>query len=230
MKLTTPAGLECPAPISSARDNERTLGEGVANGRVLAERWFIRGRPPEPLATLFPAAMEALEDEDRALRSLFNNCPRSGEAELGEHPGLAYGLFETTLVYLVFKAWMRHTHVDWESRYSDEHTRRADLVVLRPRLYFEAKWWGSLQDKVLTAIGTDVRRLREPTDANGRYFLTFWWNFDDDAPKDKEEIEGFDRHLGEEGLHPRYYARFRTMVRHKRENAAHFAMCAFEIR
>jgi hypothetical protein len=196
---------------------------------LLLERWFPPDSRPEPIATLFPAAMKILVAEDHALRDLFENSPCTRSRELDGHPGLAYGLYETTLVYLLFKAWLPHVDLEWESAYSNKPSHHCDLVVHSPHLFFEAKWWGSMQGKTLNALGIDVQRLREVHDADGRFLLTFWWNFDKDAAIDEQEIDGLAQRLNEGDLHPRYYARFRTVVRHKRQGDAHFSMCVFEI-
>lgn len=208
----------------------RVTAPSPDNGGVLAERWFFRGQPPKLQADLFRRAVAALEAEDRVLATLFERTPRDARAEFpDEHPGLAYGLFETTLVYLIFKSWLDRVDVVWEARYSDKHARRADLFVREPPLYFEAKWWGSMQGKTIAGLRHDVARLREVERADGRYLLTFWWNFDARAKEDADAIEGLPERLGDDDIRPRYYARFRTRVARSPVDSAHFALCVFEL-
>jgi len=115
---------------------------------------------------------------------------------------LAYWLYETTLVYVIYKAWLPLAHVAWE--YNPKHDKAStklprpdespqgkkpakgpgtvDLAVLNKqgtqKWLFEAKWWRSSKDTALVA--RDAGKLgdrRFGKKVNGRFLLTFWYSW-----------------------------------------------------
>lgn len=196
------------------------------NGHGLRyQTWFRRGRPRGALADLLPAAAEALLAEDRQLQQLMRTSPRS-ETAPPRNNGIGYGLFETTLVHLMFKAWLPLADVDVEVSYPGRRASRADLVVSDRQLYFEAKWWGSMQRATIDAIAADVDRLASVPGAAGRYLLLFWWSYVKDEVLDWNQVEGIETALGRAGVRPIYYADFLT---HMHSGDAFFAFLTVHV-
>jgi len=159
-------------------------------------------------SNLFVLAKEALEAEDRQLRRQFAAARRQHE---GAYPdvasGLAYWLFETTLVYSVFKRWLTEVHVAWEYPTSPPHPNcmtakgaktKCDLVVFSDwkgtavEAAIEAKWWNSNTPKADRYIREDVTKLRQfPGDTVRRYLMTFWWSLKRSYDHDLAHVKGF---------------------------------------
>ena len=101
---------------------------------------------PDDLRRLMELARSALARENSELEAAF----ASGNAEFyGKCAhGLSYWVFEQNLVYLIFKTWIPHSLVEWESPYPHS-SEKADLVIFskphEPRFVFEAKWWNSMK-------------------------------------------------------------------------------------
>lgn len=142
-------------------------------GDGLWQKWFDDEKDRHPLLTaLLPAAAEALYTEDRQLFAAFGASP-SRDKLTGLNQGLGYWLFETTLAYVVFRAWLRCGWAIWESKY-EKQNRIADLVVVDSvggNLVFEAKWWMS---NSTSALVKDMGKIREWRHAKGRYLMAFW--------------------------------------------------------
>lgn len=170
------------------------------------------------LADLFLSAAEALLKEDTRLETAFRRVSRGAEARgaggavdaaygtVGH--GLSYWLYETTLVYLVFRSWIEAgyavawdwTGVDLEARARSsvgdvrpERKKRYDLVQFganrQIKRVFEAKWWNTND---MGRLEGDVQKLsfqsERPTQGAERYLLVFWWgtNFDKDRNTSEE--------------------------------------------
>jgi hypothetical protein len=149
----------------------------------------------EEESALFSAALTALKDEDRAFSECFpKDHPLKNYPNVAH--GLAYWLFETTLVYFVFKAWLKlpGVTVAWEHALRQAEAERSDpdvegrmgahekcdLVLLdgkgNARRAFEAKWWTNNSRKTGQALLVDAAKLRRGFDANTeKYLLTFWY-------------------------------------------------------
>lgn len=158
----------------------------------------------EPYLALFRAAVDQLRCEDEALRAAMTEGHDATGGYVGVARGLTYWLFETTLVYFIFRAWVRLAHVAWEhavgpsSERPDAFTERrrgasekCDLVLLgdgnRPVAAFEAKWWNTeLSGKALLS---DVKKLRRNFANIDKFLLTFWWSTD--AQKDFRDADDF---------------------------------------
>jgi hypothetical protein len=141
----------------------------------MASEYVARPPPSSRYIDLFRSAAHALEAEDRALREAMG----AGEAKTGGYGdvahGLRYWLYEATLVYVIFRAWVSIEIVAWEYAVGDKANRpsaftdgrrgaseKCDLMLLgkdnTPEAAFEAKWWNtSASGKSLLA---DVRKLR----------------------------------------------------------------------
>jgi hypothetical protein len=166
----------------------------------------------EKYAVLFRLASDALGEEDRALRRRFS---RARGAQAGAYAdvahGLTYWLFETTLVYTVFKRWLADHPVGWEHATRDRRPSsvvakgsrpKCDLVVFSdwtmraPEAAIEAKWWNDGSTKGTRAILKDVAKLRRNYgDPVRRYLLTFWWGREIGFAEDLDRAERFcDQH------------------------------------
>jgi len=147
--------------------------------------------------TLFDAALDALEKEDKAL----NACFKLTDATVAK--GLTYWLFETTLVYVIFKAWLRHESVFWEHAIGDPTLRpkapvcgrsgaheKCDLAIVDTAgtvvAAFEAKWWNDDSSKTWRALVDDANKLRRGFRQSTveKYLLTFWWGTESSWERD----------------------------------------------
>lgn len=139
---------------------------------ALYERWY-RSEEDQILARLLPAAVTALHDEDRRLSAAFAAAPNNPRLA-PRNQGLGYWLFETTLVYTIFKSWLPLAETDWEAPYP-VGAKKADLLVLvdgAPRYVFEAKWWmTTIMDDELRG---DIEKMKRWSGLMGRFLLTFW--------------------------------------------------------
>lgn len=121
----------------------------------------------DPVRPILELAASALEEEDRALeRALTLGRDRSPEGYQDISRGLAYWLFETTLVYAIFKALAPRIVARWEHPCADAGGKKADLVLFPSASegwVFEAKWWNDDSSKTHRAILDDVEKL-EPSE------------------------------------------------------------------
>ena len=126
----------------------------------------------------------ALRAEDRriaghlaAARGDAGHPRRRASVRVGR--GLAYGLYETTFVYIIWRAWMKAgtpAALDWTvAQLSDVPQPRSvrhkshDLIVFsgqrRRGFVFEAKRWNYSPKAMAKALGGDADKLREmPSD------------------------------------------------------------------
>ena len=144
--------------------------------------------------------------------------------------GLAYWVFEQILVYSIFKAWLPMTETYWEYPYpgSGQH---ADLVLLRNGsvdVVVEAKWWGSNNAKMLSALDRDIEKLRSwPPGPSHRLLLAFWFSGDTDEQwgKDLADVDAYCQRFAEGAMVPVFAHRFPTDVAELRgAGGAYFAM------
>lgn len=154
--------------------------------------------------SLFRAAVDGLEAEDRILAAAISQGNNTHGGYKDVAPGLAYWLFETTLVYVIFRAWVSSRHVAWEHALAPSAVRadayteprrgaseKCDLMLLgadgEPEAAFEAKWWNSaLAGSSLLA---DVKKLRRTCPTIDKFLLTFWTSTD--AEKDLKDAQVF---------------------------------------
>jgi hypothetical protein len=140
----------------------------------------------------------ALYAEDRALRAAMRADARTKYArerqwkgtERGAAFGLTYWLYETTLVYLIFRAWARRWYVKWDWARIGNSRRRLDLVLEVGRRSrecgLEAKWWNTRQGG--WSMTYDQEKLRDWRRGNKQrreaFLVAFWWVEDpENAPK-----------------------------------------------
>lgn len=171
---------------------------------------------------LFRAAVDQLKAEDEALNSAMSEGRAATGGYVDVARGLTYWLFETTLVYLIFRAWVRIDHVAWEyavgpsSERPDAYTERrrgasekCDIVLLgntnSPVAAFEAKWWNA--ELSGRALLSDVKKLRRTCPIIDKFLLTFWWSTD--TEKDFKDAELF---CSKNGLSLVYCASFDTLL------------------
>lgn len=171
---------------------------------------------------LFRAAVDELQAEDEVLGSAMAKGRAATGGYVDVARGLTYWLFETTLVYFIFRAWVRHDHVAWEhvvgpsSDRPDAYTERrrgasekCDIVLLgdtnSPVAAFEAKWWNSnLSGKALLS---DVKKLRRTCPGIDKFLLTFWWSTDTEG-----DLNDAKRFCTRNGLSLVYCASFDTLL------------------
>jgi hypothetical protein len=155
---------------------------------------------------LFWAALAGLQAEDAALNQCFTKHTKyTKNAYRDVAHGLTYWLFETTLVYVIFKAWIPKVHVIWEHPLRQPKPRRTsrsgrggafrkcDLIVKeggKTVMAFEAKWWNDNTARTFASLEADAKKLRTafPARANvDRYILSFWSGWESDWVKDVDK-------------------------------------------
>ncbi len=166
-------------------------------------RFDGRGEEDPDLLRILRAAATALEEEDARLRAAFTNAPPELQSFYGRTPlerggphatnrGLAYPLFESTLVYTIFRAWIPLVPVIWDydragARGPIDLTVRHDPESNKTKWAFEAKWWGNSAGT--RAMTTDTRKLEEPgVTADRRFLLGLWWCRADNYGTWNEEV------------------------------------------
>lgn len=108
--------------------------------------WSSEDISPD-LLQLCNAAIFALREEDASLSKAFAKIPQNFKDFYSDsNQGLAYEVFETALVYIIFKSWIPLAPTAWEDNYEDDSHKKADLVVYdketqKAKYIFEAKWW-----------------------------------------------------------------------------------------
>ena len=162
------------------------------------------------LRGLFQAALDALRAEDESLKACFFDGEKQRHPTGRGAPGLTYWLFETTLVYFIFKAWLPKVHDVWEhvleansklrpEPYSQGRKgahEKCDLAILDAagivQAAFEAKWWNNSTSRTQNSLRADASKLRRAFPDGGveKYLLTFWWGTDT-FKKDVEEARAF---------------------------------------
>lgn len=158
------------------------------------------------METLFRAAVESLKEEDAALRhALALGGERTG-IQRDAARGLAYWLFETTLVYFIFRKWAEIADVAWEHAVGEAGLRplpeelgrkaaseRCDLVLLDPlggiRVAFEAKWWNNRRGGL--SILADAKKLRRTCMNADKYVVAFWYSTVQESESDLAEASDF---------------------------------------
>lgn len=177
-------------------------------------RWEPEVANDLDMDALMNAAVQALEEEDQELaKVLTNGAQRSGRAfhsafsNVGR--GLSYWLYETTIVYLIWKRWVRNgTAVAWDWTAAElkrarrlrepgiSGKQRIDLVVFGARdkidAAFEASWWTTDSQKTRTKLRADAKKLRGVA-AKRRYLLVFWFERKGDAQEEAEKVRKFCR-------------------------------------
>jgi hypothetical protein len=158
----------------------------------------------ERLVRLLRVAVKALAAEDRLFRRAFcaaRDQDRGFYAD--ENQGLAYWVFETQLVYTIFKSWIPLARVRWEGHtYSDSPRYSADLAVFpdkfegsaHPCMVFEAKWWNKSFERCLKqrrAIDRDVKKILGTRATICSFLLAFWWDTQGDLRSSVAEVERY---------------------------------------
>ena len=184
--------------------------------------------------SLFDAALKALREEDEALRA----CFKTSDTTVAH--GLTYWLFETTLVYFIFKAWLPKVNVLWEHTLEKDVTRRpstaagrlgahekCDLAIKEDETVvaaFEAKWWNNNSRKTRDSLVEDANKLRRGFPPSvSKYLVTFWWgekNWDKDIAQATAACE-------EEGFELVKHGKFETKLLGERDG--YFAMAFLKV-
>jgi hypothetical protein len=140
-----------------------------------------RSRKNRELAELMNLASSALEAEDRRIARSVETSRNDATAPSRQHAsrevgrGLSYPLYETTLVYFVWRGWMaagKPAALDWTAAQLAGKDRRLakgargklyDLVVFgsgrQPGFVFEAKRWAYSPGAMKEALRRDARKL-----------------------------------------------------------------------
>ncbi len=207
----------------------------------------------DPLFTMLECATHALHAEDLTLRaSLVAGRERFPGALENVSCGLAYWVFETGLVYTIFKSWLPRMAVRWEHPYSATSTKAADLVLFpspQEGWVFEAKWWNANNEKVRKIVLADAEKLREndltfmsnPIGSKGtpttwrRFLMTFSWGDSGELEVDWAPFESFLSNAN--GLVLRFVGAFPTDVYktwgppsgRRRISTGYFAMTVLEL-
>ncbi|MFH0901720.1 MAG: hypothetical protein V2A73_13915 [Pseudomonadota bacterium] len=198
---------------------------------LLREVWLVEDQPAE-IKRLLPVAVRALFAEDRRLALALAASPRNNPCW---NYGLIYSVFETTLVYEIFKALLPMAAVEWEWPYPGS-TDKADLVVFdgeRANVVIEAKWWMSNQKKVFSLLEVDIEKMLSWKGLDGRYLLTFWHsqNCPEMWKRDLSDVLAFCGQYDGARVEPVYAAAFPTdVVTVRAEGGSYFAMCALSVR
>lgn len=167
-------------------------------------------RPSKLERLLLRRAAHALWEEDRRIAEAFAASPGDYTKT---NQGLGYWLFETTLVYVIFKEWLRHCEAGWEVSYPDRAAQKADLLVRErnePKLVFEAKWWGGGSETERRGREGDVSRLLAWKEPVRRYQLLFWLNKQANRERDVAELDDYVASVKAATLQLTYLGRFPT--------------------
>jgi hypothetical protein len=203
----------------------------------IREQWLIKRQNPE-LQRLLNSAARALQEEDAELSRLL---ARNAEA----NRGLLYWLFETTLVYIIFKAWLKEgIDVEWEVAYAKAKASKGDLVVRDnglPHALFEAKWWPNKSAKTLSFLESDLYKMASWKGPLGaRVLLCFWFTPTPGGPtllgpkrpcliSDTNDLKRLCAH-SELRVEPIYVASFDTdIARCRGKGGAYFGLAALEV-
>lgn len=136
-------------------------------------------------------AARALAAEDLLLRDGIKAARQSANARYAFDrvgAGLSYWLYETTLVYIIWRSWMLQGEAaawDWTAKdlssaqgpIRGTGRERFDLVLLGdqgPSFIFEAKWWNDHGSKTRKAIEADINKLRRYSGRARKALLLFW--------------------------------------------------------
>jgi hypothetical protein len=182
--------------------------------------------PDTHLIRLLRAAAKALQCEEHLLNKAFS----AGNADFygGVNQGLAYHLYETTLVYLVFKSWLPLTEVVWDAHKARGYGGAMDLVVFdghHPRYAFEAKWWNYGRAEVLFEHDiSKLRHFKSQQEARG-FLITFWWGSADKIDADSHKITNVVKR--QNGWQRSYQARFPIQANGLEQ--PHFVLDAIEV-
>jgi len=200
------------------------------------------------LLNLMRSARDALRKEDELLAGTFQRAPNTIRELYQQHPatneGLGYWLFETTLVYTIFKSWIPVAKTMWEGRYQDVPNLTADLVVHpdpnRPNTTwgFEAKWWTSMGKKSTNALLSDADKLLRWRGLSERWLLTFWISPSHARDTDVQEIREFcetihhkpDRTFALDLAYLDYFPTHIARSNPQRTEAHFFGFCALRVR
>lgn len=192
------------------------------------------------LDRLLSDAFVTLRREDDEIGSLLRKSHPKASLE-GFNAGVLYWLYETTLAYLIFKAWLQNAAAHWEHKYPQYmqgprgSKLKADLVLNRkeqPVWAFEAKWFPNTQSKMMKYLEHDVARLLRWAELEHRFLLVFWSgaapNFEDDWVSRRDAVLANCGRLAD--VQPCWVDAFpadRVDVKPSREG--YFAMAAFHI-
>jgi hypothetical protein len=203
----------------------------------IREQWLIKRQNPE-LRKLLSSAARALQEEDAELSRLL---ARNAEA----NRGLLYWLFETTLVYIIFKAWLKEgIDVEWEVAYVKANASKGDLLVRhngRRHALFEAKWWPDNSTKTSRFLESDLYKMASwKGSLKVRVLLCFWFTptpggltlLGPKRPCLNSDTDDLNRLCEQSKLlvEPIYVASFDTDIAHCRgKGGAYFGLGALEV-
>jgi len=131
----------------------------------------------DELRRLLRVAAKALQAEDQLLRAALEAQEDIQGTTIANGRGLTYWVYETTLVYTIWKAWLHEAHVEWEVKKEHNGSQKwFDLKLRLPKpLLVEAKWWNANTKAAMDAVASDIKKLEEAGPAESGLFLAFWW-------------------------------------------------------
>lgn len=153
----------------------------------------------QDMKLFYDIAYTAIEQEDINLRKLFNHSENNKKLYNDEHNGICC-LYETTFVYLIFKALMENDfkyRAVWEQSYQKNKKEKCDLVLEekientesnknKTKALIEFKIWNTESSY---AIHQDIAKLRAETSVDNKYIFIIEYG---GTPKDdliKEDLE-----------------------------------------
>lgn len=206
-------------------------------GKILSDKNNLK------LESLLNSANHALKKEDNHLKKIFKES-KFKQFYDNYNQGLSYWLFETTLVYIIFKAWISLETVEWEYSYPNNKLKKCDLVVFTGESYlreksrvkwiFESKWWlNKKTSKPISLIKKDINKIKSWKNnintPEGRYILTFWHSKQCDLYENLEKVLRFTEKK-ENGVKLIYYDYFKTHYSKKEETQkAFFTMAVLKV-
>jgi len=143
--------------------------------------------PNSHIDAFFSIAAEAVRSENKFLAEHLAACDRDG-FYCDYHQGVQF-LFETTLVYLIFRGLLaadfvrrQQCEARWEESYPHSVEKKVDLL-LRPRGslpadYIECKIW---KHEYAEDLKADIYKMSELPPEHRRFLLTLWWESGDGA-------------------------------------------------
>lgn len=146
----------------------------------------------EDMKQFFEIAYTAIEQEDIILRKLFEKTDNNKKLYKDEHNGICC-LYETTLVYLIFKALLENNFkykVSWEQPYPSDKSLHSDLALKddtgKIQAFIEFKIWKENNCKSIT---DDINKLKVEPETEVPHKYIFVIGYGGNLKENKEYLE-----------------------------------------
>ncbi len=216
------------------------------------------GMPLLPQTKMWQLAVDALHRENEQLQTALTLGHRRFPKGYDKASrGLAYWVFETGLVYTVFKAWAPEMVTRWEHAYVENGSKATDLVLFPSETEgwaVEAKWWNSNSNRANAIVMDDVNKLRKAGDFSKmvnpladrapdhkwrRFVMAFCWG-DSSSSSLEDDWGPFDDYLASEqaeGIHLAFVGAFPSHIykqwgkpdEHGEISTGYFSMIILEV-